>query len=911
MTLVGVPGIGKSRLVHELFQIVEDDPEIITWRQGRCLAYGEGVTLWALGEIVKAQAGIHEQDAPEVAAAKIRGSVQAVLASSADAPWVESNLLALVGLGGESELGGDRRGQAFSAWRHYFEGMAEQRPLVLVVEDLHWADESLLDFLDELVDWVTDVPLLVVGTARPELLERRPGWGGGKLNATTLALRPLSDEQTALLLAQLLERPVLSAEDQQALLERAGGNPLYAEQFADLFLERGGTDELSLPETLQGIIAARLDGLGPAEKELLRDAAVVGKVFWVGSLSRRGDEAGATLHALERKGFVRRQRRSSVEDEDELAFAHALVRDVAYGQIARAERAEKHRRVATWIESLGRPEDHAEMLAYHWQSALDLVEASGGATTALVGHVQRVSVLAGDRAASLNAFVSAAAHYARSLALAPPEDVRVPDLLFKRAEALFNAGDESTWGALELAREALVEAGNTSTAAEAEALLARLSWLRGEHEQMSAHLRSAEILVEGGQPSLEVARVLAWSARQEMLTGDQEHALRRAEGALAMAERLDLVDLRLHALTTIGTAKVHLGDMNGRRDLELAIEIGRSVGSPTVTGSLINLAVVVDSIDFRLVEQLLREALDAAERLGDANLARFTRGNLLATSCFLGDWDECLREADAFIAECERGSPHVLESPTRLFRGYMRLSRGQGDAALDDFGKALELARGEPIAYLAPALIRNAWALLQLGRTADAQALFAEAVPLAEARSYGRLWMLPEVAFDLGETAVVRPILSRLPPTPATGRCSRSSTATSGGRAAVRRDRHRGPRGRVAFARGRAALFMRVEPARARLSSSERSRSTAPSERPCSSSAAKPSSARRRPPDVCLAARAQGRHGRLLRPRRLHRRAPSRWIPRTSRRSSSPTTSDSGRSSSAAAAPSRSSSATR
>ena len=234
----------------------------------------------------------------------------------------------------------------------------------------------MLDFVDELVDWVTDVPLLAVATARPELLERRPGWGGGKLNATTLALPPLSEEQTALLIAQLLERSVLPADSQQALLERAGGNPLYAEQFAELFLERGSADELGLPETLQGIIAARLDGLAETEKDLLRDAAVIGKVFWASAV-RNGSDASTTLHSLERKGFVRRQKRSSVEGETEFAFAHALVRDVAYGQIARADRAEKHRGVAEWIEGLGRPDDHAEMLAHHWQSAFELARAAG------------------------------------------------------------------------------------------------------------------------------------------------------------------------------------------------------------------------------------------------------------------------------------------------------------------------------------------------------------------------------------------------------------------------------------------------------------------------------------------------------------------------------------------------------
>ena len=260
LTLVGVPGIGKSRLVFELRRIVDEDPELIRWRQGRCLAYGDGdgVTLWALAEIVKAQAGIAEQDAPEEVAQKLRRAAAEALPEE-DASWVESHLLALAGLAEETELGGNRRNEAFAAWRRFLEGLAEQGPLVLVFEDIHWADEILLDFVDELVDWITDVPLLVVATARPELLERRPGWSGGKLNATTLALAPLTDEQTAQLLATVLGTPVLTAQTQQTLLERAGGNPLYAEQFAELYMERGSTDELPLPETLQGIIAARLD----------------------------------------------------------------------------------------------------------------------------------------------------------------------------------------------------------------------------------------------------------------------------------------------------------------------------------------------------------------------------------------------------------------------------------------------------------------------------------------------------------------------------------------------------------------------------------------------------------------------------------------------------------------------------
>src|SRR5262245_51755495 len=172
LTLVGVPGIGKSRLVYELRRTAEDDEELITWRQGHCLAYGDGITMWALSEIVKAQGGVLEGDAPDEVEAKIQRTVEDVLPAS-EVEWVAQQLLALVGQGAEAELGGDRRGQAFAAWRRFLEGLADQRPLVLVVEDLHWADESMLDFVDELVDWVSGVPLLVVGTARPELLTRR------------------------------------------------------------------------------------------------------------------------------------------------------------------------------------------------------------------------------------------------------------------------------------------------------------------------------------------------------------------------------------------------------------------------------------------------------------------------------------------------------------------------------------------------------------------------------------------------------------------------------------------------------------------------------------------------------------------------------------------------------------------
>jgi class 3 adenylate cyclase len=367
VTLIAVPGMGKSRLVFELQQIVEADSELITWRQGRCLAYGAGIAFWALGEVVKAQAGILERDSAEETAAKLHAAVVDAVTTEDDARWVESHLRPLVGLETETGLGGDRRGQAFAAWRRFLEALAERRPLVLVVEDLHWADDGLLDFVDELMDWLSEIPLLLVCTARPELLERRPGWGGGKMNASTIGLAPLGSDLTALLISRVLDRPLLPVDIQHVLLERAEGNPLFAEQFAQLYVERGSAEDLPLPETVQGVLAARLDGLSGEEKALLQDAAVIGKIFWTGALHRDA-EATPILHALERKGFLTRQRRTSVEGESEWAFAHMLMRDAAYGQIPRAERARKHRAMAEWLDGLGRPDDHAELIAYHWRS---------------------------------------------------------------------------------------------------------------------------------------------------------------------------------------------------------------------------------------------------------------------------------------------------------------------------------------------------------------------------------------------------------------------------------------------------------------------------------------------------------------------------------------------------------------
>ena len=275
--------MGKSRLLYELGRVVDADAELITWRQGRSLPYGEGVSFWALGEIVKAQAGILESDPADVTEKRLTEAV-ADISDENERSWIERHLRPLVGLASDDPTAGDRRGEAFAAWRRFLEVLALGGPTVLVFEDIHWADDGLLDFIDGLVDWVDGVPLLVVCTARPELLERRPGWGGGKRNATTVSLAPLGDEETARLVLALLGQPLLEADVQRQLVERAAGNPLYAEEFVRM-LEAGGSIDGRLPETVQGIVTARIDLLPAEEKELLQQAAVLGKVFWSDALA--------------------------------------------------------------------------------------------------------------------------------------------------------------------------------------------------------------------------------------------------------------------------------------------------------------------------------------------------------------------------------------------------------------------------------------------------------------------------------------------------------------------------------------------------------------------------------------------------------------------------------------------------
>ena len=672
VTVVGSPGIGKSRLVLELYAAVEREPELTSWRHGRCLAYGEGITFWALGEMVKAEAGILEGDGDT----EVERKLEAV---SSD-PWIVSHLRPLVGLPGPESTGGDRRDEAFTAWRRFFEGLADERPLVLVFEDLHWADESLLDFVDHLVDWASGVPLLVVCTARPELLARRPGWGGGKPNALTISLAPLTDLDTARLVAELLETSVLPAETQTELLARAGGNPLYAEEFVRMLREHGALERL--PETVQGLIAARLDLLEPGEKRLLQDAAVVGKSFWLGPLAiltgRRADELERALHALERREFVRRERASVVAGDREYSFRHVLVRDVAYAQIPRAERVEGHLRTAAWIDGLGRPEDHAEMLAHHYLQALELGAATGMDVSAVGAQAQAALTDAGDRAAALHAHVAAERYYQAALELLAEGDPRRNRLLLKVGRGRWLIGEPA---AVELIREAadgFRAGGDAEGAGEAETRLAEALWLAGDRAAAVEQLARAVAALEPLPPSPVKAFAISTASRFKMLAAEPDEAIVIGRRALAMAEELGLEEVRAATLNNIGAARTTLGDERGLDDLAKAIEIATAAGAPfeiaRAKGNLASQLWVQGELAGAVA--LWEESGEDSRRFGQREFARWVVGVLVVPHYVAGRWDESLRLADSLIADVEGGRPHYLASQAYSCRALVRLARG-------------------------------------------------------------------------------------------------------------------------------------------------------------------------------------------------------------------------------------------
>ena len=730
VTVVGVPGIGKSRLVRELFRVADEDPELIVWRQGRSLPYGEGSALWALAEIVKAQAGILETDGADAAAEKVEATVHDLVSDEVEGPWVARHVRMLVGLqqGPAREANLD---ESLAAWRRFLEALAERQPVVLVFEDLHWADDALLDFVDSLPDRVSGVPLLVVGSARPELLERRPGWGGGQRNVTTLSLAPLSDADTARLLSALLGTPVLPADRQAALLQRAEGNPLFAEEYARMVAE-GSDPAAGAPETLQGVVAARIDALPDAEKELLQIAGALGKVFWTDALAKLSGaspwELEERLHALERKEFVRREHRSAVAGSKQYAFVHALVRDGAYGQMSRAVRADVHRRVAGWIETLpaDRADDRSEILAHHLLAAIEYARAAGLADEHdLVPRAARALREAGDRAWRIGSQNQAVAFFTRLRELDPSAEGD-PYFLLRLGLAL-SAGRFGEEGVEELERaaEALAES-DPAAAAQATMTRGEYVWQRGDQEAAFAYFDRALALAQGAPLSSEKQTVVAQASRFLALAGRYEEAGPLAEQAVAMAEELGDDELLGDALNNRGVIRVGLRDPRGFDDAERSLALALETRSFRAARAYTNLGSHLSEKAGDLVrsEAVTREGIAFCKEMGvGETMLRWLEANLADLLYLNGTWEEALELAEQEIAR----EPHYIQQVAFAIRARVRMARGDIDGARTDVETTLASARAiQDPQVLDPSLAEAAEVAWRGGDVARATSLLAE-----------------------------------------------------------------------------------------------------------------------------------------------------------------------------------------
>jgi predicted ATPase/class 3 adenylate cyclase len=661
VSVVGIAGIGKSRVAWEFEKYVDGLADNFWWHRGRCLAYGEGVAYWALAEMVRMRAGIVEEESPDSALAKLGASIAEHVPDPDERSWLEPRLAHLLGL---AERTAPDREDLFSAWRLFFERLAEQGPAVLVFEDLQWADAGLLDFVEYLLEWSRSHPLYVLALARPELLERRPNFGAVSRNATTLSLEPLSEVAMEALLDGFV--PGLPAELRRQILDRAEGIPLYAVETVRMLLDRGllaregdvyrPTGEigaLDVPETLHALVAARLDGLEPEERRLLQDASVLGKSFTKAGLavvSGRADaEVEPLLLSLVRKEVLGVQADPRSPERGQYNFLQDLLKRVAYETLARAERKARHLAAAAHLtQAFGAGEQEiVEVVAAHY---LDAYQAAPDADDApeIKARAQEMLTRAGERAASLAANDEAQHYFERAANLS--DDPLVEAQLHERA-------GETGWasGRVEEALEhyetalALYEAqGLTHPAARVTARVGEAVWRAGHLDEALARMEQAYEVLSGDKPDEDLATLAAELGRLHFFKGEPELAVPMIDAAIEIAESLWLPKVLAEALNTQGLIAGYHGRYEQalalmKHSLELALEHDLTQSALRAYN---NLGDLLDRRDrYEEAIETMRPALvlgrKAGYRLNEWRMLGELGYYLLRT----GDWDEALELA--------------------------------------------------------------------------------------------------------------------------------------------------------------------------------------------------------------------------------------------------------------------------
>jgi class 3 adenylate cyclase/tetratricopeptide (TPR) repeat protein len=665
IAVVGVAGIGKSRLAWELEKYLDGLVEDVWWHRGRCLSYGDGVAYWALAEMVRMRARIAEDDPADEALVKLRAAIEEQVSDAEEREWVEPRLQHLLGL--TDRVAPDQE-DLHSAWRLFFERMAQTGPVVLLFEDLHWADAALLDFIEYLLDWSRSYPIYVLTLSRPELGDRHPTFGTRIRSSTALTLDPLDDEAMDSLLEGLV--PGLPDELRATIRDRADGVPLYAVETVRMLLDRGllepdgdgyrvtgSLDALEVPETLHALIAARLDGLEPPERRVLEDAAVLGKTFTqrgLAAISGNGEiDLEPLLASLVRKELLTVQTDPRSPERGQYGFLQALVQRVAYETLARRERKARHLAAAEYLEREAGidPDEIAEVIAAHY---LDAYAADRDADDADVVKAQALQWLrrAGERAAALAAPEDARRAFDRAAELADGDAERAR--LLERAGEMAATANDATASADRLteARGLFEKAGMPHDAARAAAGLSFALWRLGRGEEALQLLEPALEVLERDEPDENIAQLAAEAGRVHHFQGDDETARERIELALQIAEREGYPRVLSEALNT--KAILMFDRPNESRALlreALAIALEHDL-VPQALRAYNNLAVGVQADD-RWDESLgyIKGGFELARARGDYDFVTSLGMGLVTELIVDGDWDGAFALGDELPLE--------------------------------------------------------------------------------------------------------------------------------------------------------------------------------------------------------------------------------------------------------------------
>jgi class 3 adenylate cyclase len=682
VSVLGIAGIGKSRLSWELFKYLDGLTDLAYWHRGRCLSYGDGVTYWALAEMARERFRIAEGEGVASAREKLSSGLVEHVPDAEERQWIEPRLAHLLGL--EDERQPREKEDLFGAWRLFFERLAERAPVVLVFEDMQWADSALVEFVEYLLEWSRNHAIYVLALARPDVADRHPDWPGSARNTTTLVLEPLTDDDIAQLLEGLV--PGLPDEARGRILARAEGVPLYAVETVrmlldkgllsrkgDVYVPAGDLGEVAVPETLHALAAARLDGLAPEERRALQDAAVLGKTFTTSALAvvsgRTEPELEPLLAFLVRREILGRQTDPRSPERGQYGFLQDLLRQVAYETLARAERKARHLDAAAYLQSAG--DETVEVVASHLLSAYDADPDAADAEN-IREHARLALVHAGERAAALAAAADALRYYEQALALA--EDADLHERAGRSAFYAARLGDARTH--LERALAIREAEGDARGAARVRVGLAEVAFSDHRGPQAIDLLQQAVDVLIQGEHDADLARAVAELSRYLTLSGRHAEAIPLIEQSLELAEALDVPDVLAHGLITKGVVLNWAGryresTLLTTHGLEIALQHDLADIAARAYNNLLITRWAREHID--VIWELQERMLELAIRVGNRQQEQRARRNLASGAYIRGDWDRA--EAEAALTDFYRSSALT----------ELRIARGQVELAREEF----------------------------------------------------------------------------------------------------------------------------------------------------------------------------------------------------------------------------------